>query len=139
MRKERRLSLILILVAATLAGCAGKRPVVYPDAVAQQRGEAAVDRAVDTCISRAEAYGLDYHDGDLARRTAEGGAIGGAGGAAAGAIYGNLGRGAVAGAASGATIGLIRGLFAADPPNPVYRRFVNRCLAERGFEPIGWR
>lgn len=139
MRREPLRWLPAALLFAVLAGCAHQRPVVYPDATAQRRGDAAVAQAVDACMARAEAYGLDYSDGDLARRTAEGGLLGGAGGAAAGAIYGDIGRGALAGAASGATIGLIRGLFRADAPHPVYRRFVNRCLAKRGFEPIGWR
>ena len=47
-------------------------------------------------------------------------------------------RGAIAGAAGGATAGLIRGMFDRNDPAPVYRAYVNRCLAEQGYESIGW-
>jgi len=131
----------LIVVAGgllLLAGCANQRPVLYPNSTLQQRGEAAGEQEVESCMQRAEASGLDYSDGRVARRTAESGAVGAAGGAVGGAIYGNAGRGAVAGAAGGATAGLIRGLFDRDDPAPVYRAYVNRCLADQGYSPVGW-
>src|SRR5699024_4394938 len=120
------------------AGCAHQKPVIYPRSRAPQPS-AGQQQVVDMCMARAEAYGLDYNGSDIARRTAEGGVVGGAGGAVAGAIYGNWERGAVAGVASGATVGLLRGLFAADAPAPVFRNFVGRCLAERGYDVIGWQ
>jgi hypothetical protein len=54
-------------------------------------------------------------------------------------VVGELGRGAGVGAATGATAGLIRGLFKASQPSPVYKSFVERCLQEKGYEPIGWK
>jgi len=42
------------------------------------------------------------------------------------------------GAASGATGGLLRGLFRKSPPSEAYKQFVNRCLKERGYDPVGW-
>jgi len=35
--------------------------------------------------------------------------------------------------------GRLRGLFKAREPSPVYKNFVDRCLRERGYEPIGWK
>jgi hypothetical protein len=125
-------------VVLVLAACASQRPVLYPNTALQQRGEAAGDRAIEGCMQRAQAAGLDYSKGNVARRTAESGAVGGAGGAVAGAIYGSAARGAVAGAAGGATAGLIRGMFDRNDPAPVYRAYVNRCLAEQGYESVGW-
>jgi len=91
-------------------------------------------------MARADKQGLDYdRGGELAKRTGRGGVVGGAGGAAAGAIHGNAGRGAATGAVAGATHGLLHGLFAADSPHPVYRRFVDTCLREKGYQPIGWQ
>lgn len=125
-----------VLLAAALAGCATQRPVLYPEARATGDPQA----AIELCMQKAEAAGLDYHDGgEIPRRTAEGGVVGGATGAAAGAVLGDTGKGAAVGAAAGATRGLFRGLFAADRPDPVYRRFVDYCLRERGYEPIGWK
>lgn len=132
------LRLALLMTALLIAGCAHQKPVVYPRAGAPH-GSAGQQQAAEMCMARAEAYGLDYSDGDVARRTAEGGVVGGAGGAVAGAIYGDWAQGALAGVASGATVGLLRGLFAADAPAPVFRNFVGRCLAERGYDVIGWQ
>ena len=58
-----------------------------------------------------------------------------------GAIYGSAGQGAAAGAAGGATAGLLSRLFrgGSSSPDPVYANFVNRCLQEKGYEPIGWK
>ena len=56
----------------------------------------------------------------------------------AGAVLGSVGRGAGAGAAAGAAGGLVRGLFRGREPTPVYRRFVERCLSDKGYEVIGW-
>lgn len=122
-----------LMVMLILAGCANQRPVLAtaePDAGKQ---------AIHMCIQRAQAHGLSYDDGgQLTRRTAISGAIGAAGGAAAGAIYGDAARGAAAGAAGGVVAGLMRGLLTPDGPAPVYRRYVNHCLRQKGYEPVGW-
>ena len=76
---------------------------------------------------------------ELAKKTGKGAAVGGAVGAAVGAVTGNFGRGTAAGAAGGAAGGMTRGLFEANEPDPVTKRFVERCLRERGYEPIGWK
>lgn len=126
----------ILLLLLMLAGCATQRPVVYPDPAQPGNPQA----ATTACMQQAEAYGLDYHKGgEIPRRTAEGAVVGGAGGAVVGAILGNTGRGAAVGAAHGATHGLFRGLFAGNQPSPVYRRFVEQCLRERGYKPIGWQ
>ena len=68
--------------------------------------------------------------------------MGAATGAVGGAIAGNPGEGAAIGAASGATAGLLSGVFdswSAREVDPVYANFVDRCLRDRGYEPIGWK
>ena len=54
------------------------------------------------------------------------------------AIVGTAGTGAAIGAASGATASLLRSLFGSKPPRQTHMRFVDRCLQERGYEPMGW-
>mgnify|MGYP004351226961 CR=1 FL=1 len=61
-----------------LAACASQKPVLYPNSTLQQRGETAGNQAIEGCMRRADAAGLDYSKGNVARRTAESGAIGGA-------------------------------------------------------------
>ncbi|MBW2448714.1 MAG: hypothetical protein JRG83_22750, partial [Deltaproteobacteria bacterium] len=55
------------------------------------------------------------------------------------AVRGHAGRGAATGAAGAAAGGLVRGLFRSREPDPVERRFVEQCLRDRGYQPIGWR
>ena len=60
-------------------------------------------------------------------------------GTAIGAVTGNVGRGAAIGAAGGGASGITQGALSAREPDAVYRRYVETCLRERGYDPIGWR
>jgi hypothetical protein len=122
------------------AACAEKRPVVYPNAHLKQVGNETAQRDIDECIRYASDSGAEGNKGaEIAKGTAGGAAVGGAVGAATGAVLGNLGRGAAAGAAGGAAGGLVHGALKSDEPDPVFKSFVDRCLREKGYEPIGWR
>lgn len=131
-----RFALICCLTLLGLAGCAHQKPVLY----SANGQHTAGDQAVDACIARARSAGLSYKRGsNVGRNAVENGAVGGAGGAVAGAIYGNAARGAAAGAAGGVAAGLVRGLFHHDgKPSPAYRNYVNRCLRDQGYDPVGW-
>lgn len=136
---DRHRGWLVLAVLLMLAGCAQQKPVIYPESNGA-RHSMNRQQAVQACIARARTYGIDYHDnGEAVRRAAKGGVVGGAGGAVAGAIYDNWEKGALAGVASGATAGLLRGLLGSNRPGPIYRRFVSRCLAKRGYEVIGWK
>jgi hypothetical protein len=69
--------------------------------------------------------------------------IGGAAGAAGGAIVGRAGTwaavGAAGGGAAGATRSLINVLSGKQSLSPVYKSFANRCLRDKGYDPIGWQ
>jgi len=137
------LTTILVATAAfALCGCAAKRPVLYPNEQLNRVGAAAADREIDACMQRAEEY-ASSPEGAKAREAAKSTVVGGAGGAAVGAvggaITGNAGEGAAVGAATGATAGLLHSLWTSSEPEPVYVNFVDRCLREKGYEPIGWR
>lgn len=129
-------TLLVIFVAA----CAPK-PILYPNAHYKDVGEEAADRDIDACSEMAKEAGAapsQGKTGQVAGSTAAGGAIGSASGAVGGAVVGRPGRGAMVGAAGGATAGFLRGLFRRAPPSPAYKQFVQRCLKERGYEPVGW-
>jgi hypothetical protein len=143
--KVLALSCLLLLVA-----CSQKRPVLYPNYHLQEVGDETAQTEIDECISLAKEYdecislAKEYgtsssSSGKVAKRTAGGGAVGAAGGAASGAVFGSVGRGAAAGAAGGAAVGCLTGLFRSPEPDPVFRRFVEKCLLEKGYEPIGWK
>ena len=130
----------LVLATALMLGCAEKRPVLYPNDRLQQVGNDAAQRDIDACIRLAKEGGADADKGvDVAKDTAGGALVGGAAGTAAGAVLGSLGRGAAAGAAGGAAVGLTKGILQSGDPDPVFKNFVDRCLREKGYDPVGWR
>jgi hypothetical protein len=132
---------LLLAVVLLLPACGAKRPVLYPNARYEEAGPGIAQADIDECMERARAYGAGGwgEAGHAARRTATGAAVGSATGAAAGEVSGRAGRGAAAGAAGGATAGFLSWLFGSRNPDPTYQRFVEECLREKGYQPLGWR
>ena len=139
--------IVAIFVMSVCMACASKRPALYPNEQLRRVGSATADRDVDDCMRLAADY---VSSNGRFGKTAEGivtesgtsAAIGAAAGAAGGAIVGRAGTGAAVGAAgagaAGVTRGLIHGVTSRPKPSPTYKNFVNRCLREKGYEPIGW-
>jgi outer membrane lipoprotein SlyB len=128
-----------LALAAGLAGCSTKAPVVYPNAHLEKVGSARYEADLAACMEKAEAYAeAPSRTGEAAERAAEGAIIGAAAGAAAGAVSGRSGASAGARAAGRGTSGFLSSLFGADRPHPVIRRFVERCMREKGYDIIGW-
>lgn len=136
-----------LLAMLSLAACAASRPMVYPNARAEEVGSAVVQADIDACMARADDFVSGRsRGGEVAKKSAGravvGAGVGAAAGAAGGAVSGDAGRGAAAGAAGGAAAGvasgLLEGLFGRREPDPVFKNFVTRCLQEKGYEVIGW-
>ena len=135
---------VALLAAVALAGCAsGPKPILYPNERLNAVGQAQADQDIAECRDMAANAGASAGSGkagQAAGSTAVGGAMGGATGAVGGAILGAPGTGAAVGAATGATAGLLRSMFSGGGgPSPAYRNFVDHCLRERGYEPVGWQ
>jgi uncharacterized protein YcfJ len=127
-------------LAALSVACSQQRPVLYPNAQYERVGSAVAQSDVDDCIVIANAYvGNTTPAAQTARSTGIGAAIGAAVGSVVGAIRGRPGRGAAIGAGGGGTGGLARGILRSRKNDPVFQRFVERCLRDRGYETIGWR
>ena len=136
---KRPLPMLLIVVVFSLS-CAPK-PILYPNAHYKEVGEESANRDIEECTRMAKDAGATPSQGktgQVAGNTAAGGAVGSAAGAVGGAVVGHPGPGAMVGAASGATAGFLRGLFRRSPPSNAYKQFVQRCLTERGYDPVGW-
>ena len=139
--------LLILSVTLVAAGCAARRPVLYPNEQFNKVGDATAQRDIDDCLQRASQYvksgGQSAQTAKtVGERAAVGGGVGAASGAVGGAIAGNPGEGAAIGAASGATAGILTGIWDSwktQEVDPVYANFVDRCLRERGYEPIGWK
>ncbi len=135
--------LLPVVVALLLTACSSgpKRPVFYPNARLQDVGQAQAERDVDRCMALADNHGVSRtKDGQVGRRAAEAGIIGGVAAGAWGAIRDkdDVGERAAAGAAAGAATGATRGAFKSTELSPTFRKFVERCLRERGYDVIGW-
>ena len=140
MSSPKTSKLIVLGCMVLLVACSQKRPVLYPNYHLQQVGDETAQTDIDECMRSAREYGTSSDSsGKVAKSTAGGGAVGAAGGAATGAVLGSVGRGAAAGAAGGAAVGCLQGLFGSREPDPVHRQFVDRCLRDKGYEPIGWK
>lgn len=137
----RRVFLLLAFLSASLlAGCATQRPVLYPNEHLKQGGNEKAQADIDACMRLANESGAKSSvDERIGKQTAGGAVVGGVSGAVLGSFWGALGRGGLIGAAAGAAGGLTRGLIQADQPDALLRNFVNRCLREKGYEPIGWK
>lgn len=138
---RRRRGVARVAASAGLAvalGCASPRPVLYENAALQERGPDAAAAAIDRCMRGAKQYASSGST-RVIRQTATGGVVGGATGAVVGAIVGNPGTGAAVGAAGAATSALMRGVIGSRDLDPVERGYVDRCLREEGYDPIGWR
>ncbi|PKN20339.1 MAG: cell envelope biogenesis protein OmpA [Deltaproteobacteria bacterium HGW-Deltaproteobacteria-6] len=128
----------VVILILFLAGCT-TGPVLYPNTHLQQAGEAQTHKDIAECEALADQYIKSDAGIAAAKDTAIGAAGGSVIGGAAGAVTGHLGRGIGVGAATGAAVGLVRGVIKASEPTPLFKNFVNRCLQERGYDPIGWQ
>ena len=130
-----------------LSACASHRPVLSSNAHLMHVGSSVAERDIDECMQRAEASSTsevgETPKGSAAADAVGSSAVGAAAGGAGGAVVGRAGQGAAAGAAGGAAASLmsalLRGLFASPPPPPFYRGLVDRCLREKGYDPVGWK
>ena len=98
------------------------------------------DLTTDECIQLAIDYGAKENRGTrVAKDTAKGAAVGGAAGTAVGAVTGNVGRGAAVGAAGSGAASMTRSMLNSGKPDQVFKKFVEQCLRNKGYQPIGWR
>ncbi len=138
--KLRGPTLAIIAFAMVISACVTQRPSLYPNAYLQSVGTTVAQQDIENCMRLAQEYGVktDNTEG-VAGETATNATIGAASGAAVGAVYDNVGEGAAAGAVGSTVSGLMRRALRPSPPNSAYRQFVERCLREKGYEPIGWQ
>jgi outer membrane lipoprotein SlyB len=138
----------LLALLGIAASCSATHPTLYPNEQYQKVGSAQADRDVADCETKASQFVKSGGQGSQmtregVRNTGAGAAVGAASGAVGGAIGGDVGEGAAIGAASGATAGLLGTMFGwmfrSPEPDPTYRNFVETCLRDQGYQPIGWQ
>jgi outer membrane lipoprotein SlyB len=140
----------LIGVALLVASCAATgphsttaRPVIYSASAPTPALQAQQQAATDDCVNRALAQGLtpDEKNNETGRRAAQGAATAGVAAAVGALITGHgadsVVRAGATAAAVGGSAGAVSGAMN-DRPNGTYRNYVHRCLADKGFQVIGW-
>ena len=127
-----------------ISACATQKPVLSSNEHLTRVGSSVAEQDIGECIAYAkagsEAGPINSPIAAAATSSVAGAAAGGAGGA----IWGNAGPGAAAGAVAGAvgslTYALLQGqLFERKPVEPNTRQLAERCLREKGYDPVGWR
>lgn len=127
-------SAYLLIILLTLASCASK-PQLYPNQKLKSVGKESAARDIDQCIDDGDKYLETNEAKRITKGAGKGAAVGAAMGAVFGAFTGNLGTGALRGGAIGAAGG---GTATALSPDQLKRQFVNQCLADKGYQVIGW-
>ncbi|MCB0347490.1 MAG: hypothetical protein KDD37_01580 [Bdellovibrionales bacterium] len=127
--------IISIFLLLNLIGCAS-RPKLYPNEKYKSVGPDVAKEDVNLCMQEADQY-LENSTGKKALKGAgAGAAVGAAFGAATSLIFGgNPLRGAVQSGAVGAAVG---GTAGALSPDQIKHRYVNQCLANKGYHVLGW-
>lgn len=125
---------IFLIALLAFVSCSS-RPKLYPNEKFKSVGKPVAEKDIDRCIADADAYMESSEAKRITKGAGKGAAVGAAMGAVFGAFTGNLGRGALTGGAVGAAGG---GTSAALSPDQLKRRYVNQCLAEKGYHVLGW-
>ena len=134
-------SILFLALLVALTSCATKdsNPNFYPNEYYKQTGQAKVQTDVSECKDLANYHvpkGSKWKD--VAGTAAESTVLGSAAGALGGVIVGNTGRGVGVGAATGALYGIYNGLKKSAKEDPNWQRFVEQCLADKGYKVYGW-
>lgn len=129
-----KLFLISTLSVLFFVSCASK-PKLYPNEKLKTVGRTQAEADIDQCIADADVYLESSKGKQIARGAGAGAAVGAAMGAVTGIFTGNVGRGLVQGGAIGAAGGATAGALS---PDEIKRRYVNQCLADKGYQVLGW-
>ncbi len=137
---SRAVVLIVVGIAALLGGCRTPHVIFYRNAHYERMGHEQAQADFRACLAEAEAAGTESGKAaEIARNATEGAVTGAAVGGVVGSIRGRPGQSAAAGAAGAATFSIVRGALRWRSLQPVTRRYVEICLRNQGYQPVGWK
>ena len=134
-------AVVALLFTVLLAGCASgpERPIFYQSSYEAPVDQARADRDIDDCMAAARRAGVsEQRDGEIGKKSASGALIGGVAAGAWGLVRGDAGERLLAGAVAGGATGATKGAIDSTKMNPTFKRYVERCLRDLGYEVIGW-
>jgi hypothetical protein len=124
----------ILLLATFISACASK-PQLYPNAKLKSVGKEASKKDIEKCMNEADEYLESPKGKNIAKGAGAGAVIGAAMGAVGGFFTGDIAGGAMRSGAVGAAGG---GAVGAMTPDQVRKNYTNQCLAEKGYQVIGW-
>lgn len=137
---DKNILAVMVMIILLGTGCAAKRPVLYPNELYRSGGAEKARQEIDSCLKLAEEADTQGRLAeDVAAKTGKSALVGGATGAVVGAITGSALRGGLIGAAAGGTAALVSSAIKAPEDSPLFRRFVEFCLYEKGYQVLGWQ
>ena len=108
--KIKKLKLLFLFLILTIVSSCASRPKLYPNQTLKSRGKEAGEADINQCLKDADTY-MDSSEGKkILKSTGFGAAVGGAGGAVSGSLS----------------------------PDELKHRYVNQCLADKGYHVLGW-
>jgi len=122
------------LIFVLMIGCAS-RPQLYPNAKYKSESKENREKEIQKCMNEADEFVSSSKGKKMLKGAGGGAAIGAALGGVAGLFSGNLGRGLIQGGSMGAAAGATSGALS---PDELKHRYVNQCLADKGYQVIGW-
>ncbi len=132
---NKTLSLVLFIFLISACPACAEKPVVYPNDHSKTVGQFQTDQDIEYCLKLVDdSIGKTSRAKTSVKSGVKGGLIGGAIGLGVGIVTGSPGTAALAGTAGGAAGGAVQ-----DNTDTTYRNFVEKCLIEKGYDPIGWR
>ena len=132
--------LLIIPIFIFLNACATSQPVLYPNEHAKEVGDEQVRQDIDECMQLAKDSGAKSNGADeVAKETAGSATEGAATGAASGAVTGNAGTAAAVGAINRGLSRFFSSMRRSKGPSPEFKQIVDRCLIDKGYEPVGWK
>lgn len=138
--KTVKFSSLFLSSVFLFSACATPQPILYPNEQAKNVGNEQVRKDINECTQLAKDSGAASNGaGEVAKETAGSATEGAATGAATGAVTGNAGTAAAVGAISRGMGRLFSGMRSNKGPSHAYKEIVERCLIEKGYEPVGWK
>lgn len=125
---------LTLLPLLFIISCASK-PQLYPNQKLESVTSAQADQDIQDCTDKAEKFAKSSKGKQILKGAGGGSVLGAVTGAAFGLFTGNVVRGAAQGAVVGGAAGATG---AAISPDQLKRRFVEQCLANKGYQVIGW-
>lgn len=122
------------LLLLALIACASK-PTLYPNSKYKTVGKEQAKQDIKKCQDEANKFIKSSQGKKILKGAGQGATLGAVVGGVAGLLSGSFTRGALQGAAIGGAGGAASGAIT---PDSLKRSYVNRCLAEDGYEVLGW-